>query len=79
MWLKGKMGENCGCHSGMPYRECCFRKERAFLVIGVIAASALFGSYDAGFPVFVPVLLLSAVAGWLVSRHYARQAEQRNK
>ena len=76
-WLSGKMAEKCGCRSGMPYRECCFRKERGFLIIGTIAAVALFGSYDVGLAAFIPVLVLSALAGWLASRHYTRQAERR--
>ena len=71
------MAESCGCRSGMPYRDCCFRRERAFLIIGSIAAVALFGSFDVGLAAFIPVLVLSAIAAWLVSRHYARQAERR--
>src|SRR5580700_359961 len=33
-----KQGQPCPCFSGWNYRQCCFGRERAKLVIGVLTA-----------------------------------------
>jgi hypothetical protein len=78
-WLQRKLGEPCGCHSGRSYRSCCLRLETAYFVISAAAALALFGTYDAGLIVVIPIIVVAALAGWLVSRRYRRAARRPEK
>jgi hypothetical protein len=48
------------------------RREAGYFVIGAIAALALFGTHDAGFLAVIPLIIVAALAGWLVTRHYRR-------
>jgi hypothetical protein len=62
-WLTRKLVEPCACHSGRAYRECCYRRETIYFVVGVAAAAALFGAHQwPALLAIVPVLLIAAVA-----------------
>jgi len=71
-WLQRKLDEPCECHSGRSYRSCCLRRETAYFVIGAVAALALFGAHEAGLIAVIPIIVVAALAGWLVTRHYRR-------
>jgi hypothetical protein len=71
-WLQRKLDEACGCHSGRAYRSCCLRREAVYFIIGALAALALFGAHDSGLIAIIPIIVVAALAGWLVTRHYRR-------
>jgi positive regulator of sigma E activity len=48
------------------------RREVAYFVILVLAALALFGTHDFGLVAVIPIFVVAALAGWLVTRHYRR-------
>ena len=64
----------CHCFSGRSYRRCCFRRERANLVIGVLTAGAVVGIHrlDSSVVSDIWILFAAAPAFWLVSRRYKR-------
>jgi len=37
-----------------------------------VAALALFGAHEAGLIAVIPIIVVAALAGWLVTRHYRR-------
>ena len=80
-WLQRKLDEPCGCHSGRSYRSCCLRREAAYFIIGAVAALALFGAPDAGLVAVIPIMVVAALVGWLVTRHCRRppQKDQRDE
>ena len=78
-WLQRKLDEPCVCHSGRSYRSCCLRHEVAYLVIGTVAAFALFGTHDLGLIAVIPILLIAALAGWFVSRYFRRSHKNDKK
>jgi hypothetical protein len=80
-WLLRKLDEPCGCHSGKAYRFCCLHREIAYFVIGVVTALALFSAHDVGLLAIIPIILIAALAGGIVARHYRRatQKEQSDK
>src|SRR5437879_8203019 len=65
-----KLDQPCACSSGRIYRHCCFRRERAFLVIGVLTVGAMFTTYalDLSIGPYVGILLSASLVFWLVSR-----------
>ena len=77
--LQRKLYEMCGCHSGKTYRSCCLRRETAYLVIGAVAALALFGAHDAGLVAVIPIIVVAALVGWLVTLHYRRVSQKYQK
>ena len=67
-WFITKLVEPCVCSSGRTYRQCCFRRECAYFVVGTAVAIALFGAHE--WPMLlaaVPVLILIA---YLIKKHY---------
>ncbi len=46
-----------------------------------MAAIALFGAHDVELLALFPIIVIAAIAGWLVSRHYQRapQKDPRDK
>ena len=76
-WLAGKLSEPCACASGRDYRECCYRRERAYFVIGVAVALALFGGHKLTWlPLLVPFLLIAAFA---TKRRFDRERRRSQK
>ena len=74
-----KLGESCACSSGRSYRECCYRRESIYFVVGVFSALALFGAVEVPWLLMmVPILLLAAFATKL---HFdpERMRYQKNK
>jgi len=68
----------CACSSGRIYRQCCFRRERAFLIIGVLTLGAMFTTYalDLSLGPDVGILLSAGLVFWLVSRRHSRSRHQ---
>jgi hypothetical protein len=66
------LDQPCACSTGRIYRQCCFRRERAFLVIGVLTVGAMFTTYalDLSLGPYVGILLSAGLVFWLVSRRF---------
>jgi hypothetical protein len=78
-WLQRKLDAPCRCYSGRSYRSCCLRRESAYLVIGVVAALALFGTHEFGLIAVIPIFVVAALAGWLVTRYFRRGRQNDKK
>ena len=52
-WLAGKLSERCACGSRQSYSRCCCHRESVYLVLGIVAALALFGAHE------IPELLIA--------------------
>jgi hypothetical protein len=72
------LDQPCACSSDRNYRHCCFRRERAFLVIGVLTVVAMFTTYALGLSLgpCVGILLSAGLVFWLVSRRFSRSHHQ---
>jgi hypothetical protein len=70
-----RLYQPCACSSGRKYRDCCFRRERGFLVIGILTAIALliFRALDGSPAPMIGILVCSVLACWLLGYHYRRQ------
>jgi hypothetical protein len=76
-WFVGKLATPCACSSRRRYRECCYRRESVYFVIGVFTALALFGARELpALLIAVPILLLSAFVAKL---HYDRDRRRHQK
>ena len=76
-----KFDQPCACSSSRNYRQCCFRRERAFLVIGVLTVGAIFATYalELSLGPYVGILLSAGLVFWLVSRRFSRSQHQVTK
>ena len=70
-----RLGQPCACASGRKYRDCCFRRERGILVIGILTAIALliFRALDDSLAPMIGILVSAVSACWLVGYHYRRR------
>ena len=76
-WLAAKLAESCACTSGRRYRQCCYRRESVYFIIGVFAGLALVGART--WPpllIALPILLLAAFTAKL---HYDRDRRRHLK
>lgn len=76
-----KLDRQCACFSGRIYGLCCFRRERAYLMIGVLTVVAMFATYalDLSLGPGVGILISAVLAFWLASRRYGRSHHQLKK
>jgi hypothetical protein len=70
-----RLSRSCDCSSGRAYRYCCFRRERAFLFVGVLATVVLFSfrAMDGSLGPTIGIVVSAALALWLVGHHYRRR------
>ena len=69
-----ELGQPCGCSTGRSYGNCCFRRDRAYLVIIFTAAIAMFSLYafDISLVPCIGIVVSACLTFWIVSRHYRR-------
>jgi hypothetical protein len=78
-WLQAKFGEPCSCSSGRSYRQCCYRRECVYFVVGIFAALTLFGARELPqLLIVLPILLLAAFAAKLQYDRDQRRHQKRD-
>jgi len=74
-WLAKKFIEPCACSSGRSYRQCCYRRESVYFVIGVFAALALFGARE--FPWLLATVPILVGVAFATKLHYDRERKRK--
>jgi hypothetical protein len=62
----------CACGSGRSYGTCCLRLECIYFSIAAVAGTVLLVFSQELRVLVIPVLLASALVGWLARRHYRK-------
>ena len=69
-----KPDQACACLSGQNYRQCCLRRERAYLIVGSLTVCMLAGAWmlESSYEPSIGIMAATVLAFWLVRHHYGR-------